>query len=77
MVSNANAQQHAVLHVRFAGRSLDIPLSTLDIGPVSDDGQVKRMVAGHMEVGVERFHDYVVDRHRNGNLTLRPEAIFG
>lgn len=73
----SDRQNASLLHVRFAGRSLDIPLSALDIGPVSDDGSVKRAVAAHLDVAVEKFHDYVVDRHRNGNLTLRPEAIFG
>ena len=32
----------AVLHVRFDGRSLDVPLSGLDIGPASPDLEVKR-----------------------------------
>ena len=27
----------AVMHVRFDGRSLDVPLSGLDIGPASAD----------------------------------------
>jgi hypothetical protein len=71
------ARTEAVLHVRYSGRSFDIPLSRLDIGPLSDDGQIKRMVAGWLEVPATKFDDYVVDRHRNGNLTLRPEAVFG
>ncbi len=32
----------AVLHVRFDGRSLDIPLDDLDIGPGSDDREIKQ-----------------------------------
>lgn len=67
----------AVIHVRFAGRSFDLPVSSLDIGHGSTSDQVKRAVARHLEVAESRLVDYVVDRHANGNLTLRPEAIFG
>jgi len=67
----------AVLHVRFDGRSLDIPLAQLDVGPFSDDREIKRALAGHLEVPEEKLRDYVVDRHQTGNLTVRPEAVFG
>lgn len=69
--------ENALLHVRFAGRSLDIPLSTLDLGNVSDDGQIKRSVARYLDVTDEKLRDYTVDRHPTGNMTLRPEAVFG
>jgi hypothetical protein len=67
----------AVLHVRFDGRSLDIPLHVLDIGPASADSEIKRALARHLDVSVEKLRDYVVDRHQTGNLTVRPEAVFG
>lgn len=72
----------AVVHVRFAGRSFDIPLlglglATLDLGAMSADGQIKRGVSRHLEVPEDRFESYTVDRHANGNLTVRPEAVFG
>ena len=67
----------AVLHVRFDGRSLDIPLSGLDIGPASADLEIKRALARYLEVPAEKLRDYVVDRHQTGNLTVRPEAVFG
>ena len=67
----------AVIHVRFAGRSFDVPLVNLDLGSGASDAQVKRAVAGQLEVPAARLDDYVVDRHANGNLTLRPEAVFG
>ena len=68
---------HAVVHVRFDGRSLDIPLSGLDVGPGSADAEIKRALARHLEVPAEKLRDYVVDRHQTGNLTVRPEAVFG
>jgi hypothetical protein len=67
----------SVIHVRFAGQSFDIPLSLLGLGASSNDGDVKRTLARHLEVQDARLNDYVVDRHQNGNLTVRPEAVFG
>ena len=66
-----------VVHVRFNGRSFDVPLTALHVGHASHDGDVKRALAGHLEVPVNRLSDYVLDRHANGNVTLRPEAVFG
>jgi hypothetical protein len=67
----------AVVHVRFDGRSLDIALADLDAGPQSADLEIKRALARHLEVPVEKLRDYVVDRHQTGNITVRPEAVFG
>jgi hypothetical protein len=66
-----------VVHVRFEGRSLDLPLSDLGLGGPATADEVKRAVAVHLEVPVGRLRDYVVDRHETGNLTVRPEAVFG
>ena len=66
-----------VLHVRFEGRSFDVPLSDLDVGPVSKDQQIKEAVAAYLAAPVAKFRHYVIDRHETGNLTLRPEAVFG
>jgi hypothetical protein len=69
--------QEAVLHVRFDGQSLDIPLADLDVGTSSEDCQVKRALARHLAVPEARLRDYTVDRHETGNVTVRPEAVFG
>ena len=66
-----------VLHIRFAGRSFDIPLADLDVGSMSSDADVKQALAGYLNTPVEKFRDYVVDRHETGNMTVRPEAVFG
>ncbi len=66
-----------VLHIRFEGRSFDIPLSDLDVGAMSTDADVKRARAGYLDVAEAKFRDYVVDRHETGNLTVRPQAVFG
>ena len=66
-----------VLHIRFEGRSTDIPLADLDVGRISSDREVKNAVARYLDVSIEKFAHYVVDRHETGNLTIRPEAVFG
>ena len=66
-----------MLHIRFEGRSLDVPLGDLDLGAFSSDAEIKRALAGYLDVAEARFRDYVVDRHETGNLTVRPQAVFG
>ncbi len=72
-----HVRERTVVHIRFDGRSLDLPLDDLDVGPRSDDGEIKRALARHLDVLEEKLRDYVVDRHETGNLTVRPEAVFG
>jgi hypothetical protein len=67
----------AVLHLRFDGRSRDIALDVLDVGVASGDDTVRSAVARFLDVPTEKLRGYVVERHDNGNLTLRPEAVFG
>ena len=77
MATRTSELQQAVIHVRFAGRSLDVPLAALDLGAGPSDRQIKRSLAAYLEVAESRLNDYGIDRHANGNLTLRPEAVFG
>jgi hypothetical protein len=70
-------KEQAVMHVRFDGRSLDISLGDLDVATAADDRQIKRALAAYLEVPESQLRDYVVDRHPTGNLTLRPQAVFG
>jgi hypothetical protein len=67
----------AILHIRFDGRSTDIPLGDLDVGALTADGDIKLAVARYLDVPAEKLRHYVVDRHETGNLTIRPEAVFG
>ena len=66
-----------LLHIRFDGRSFDIPLSDLDVGTLSSDAEIKRSLADYLNVPEDKLRDYTVDRHETGNLTVRPEAVFG
>ncbi len=67
----------AVVHIRFEGRSLDIPQGDLDVGLASSDNEIKRALARVLEVPETKLRDYVIDRHETGNMTVRPEAVFG
>ena len=67
----------SVIHVRFAGRSFDVPAAQVDLNIGASDEQIKRALANHLDVAYSRLADYTVDRHANGNLTLRPQAVFG
>jgi hypothetical protein len=69
-----NAQ--AVIHVRFAGERFDLPLASLDIGATSSDTQVRRAVATSLRIPLERLEEHTIDRHPNGNLSIRPDAVF-
>ncbi len=70
-------QMAPVVHIRFQGKSWDIPMSDLDLGALSNDDQVRVAVANYLNVPIANLRLYVIERHANGNLTVRPEAVFG
>jgi len=65
------------VHIRFDGRSWDIPIRTLEIGDASSDAEVREALARYLDVSVRKLGSYVVERHTSGNMTVRPEAVFG
>jgi predicted deacylase len=67
----------AVVHVRFEGRSRDVALRDLNVGTPFGDEALRSALAAYLEVPVARLRDHVIDRHQTGNLTVRPEAVFG
>jgi len=69
--------QERVVHVRFEGQSWDIAFGVLDVGDGSRDQDVRQALALYFDVLVRKFTPYVVERHANGNITVRPEAVFG
>jgi hypothetical protein len=76
-MSADNLQNVPWLHIRFEGRSYDLPLADLDLGPLSSDEDVRTALAGYLSVHHRALAHYVVERHSNGNMTVRPEAVFG
>lgn len=66
-----------VVHIRFEGRSIDVPQGDLDVGSASSDNEIKRALARYLDTPEAKLRDYVIDRHDTGNMTVRPEAVFG
>jgi hypothetical protein len=69
--------EERMLHVRFDGRSLDLAFYVLDVGDLSTDGEIRLALARYLDVNPQRLAPYVIERHANGNITVRPEAVFG
>ncbi len=66
-----------MVHIRFEGRSLDLPETQLGIITGMSDGAVKEQVSQYLEVGTNRLEAYVIDRRPSGDLIIRPEAVYG
>jgi predicted KAP-like P-loop ATPase len=66
-----------MIHIRYAGRSLDMSENALDIRAGMSDAEIKARVARRLEVAPESLRDYVVDRSPSGNVIIRPEAVYG
>lgn len=66
-----------MVHIRFEGRSLDIPETQLGITTGMGDVAVKEQVSRHLDVNTSRLSTYVVDRRPSGDLIIRPEAVYG
>ena len=64
-------------NARFGGQSRDLPFRELDVHEYSSDQQIRRAVARDLDVSVKKLNPYVIERHANGYMTVRPEAIFG
>ncbi len=66
-----------MVHIRFEGNSFDLAERQLGVAVGMNDAQIKQQVARHLDVKPERFRLYVVDRTENGDLIVRPEAVYG
>lgn len=67
----------SMIHLRVNGRSEDVPVQELGLGRYVDARDVKVAVARHLGMSPERLAPYTVETHPNGNLTVRPQAVFG
>lgn len=64
-------------HIRFEGRSYDIKISELGLGLFMCDSEIKQRLSQHFDVAISCFEYYVIDRRPNGDLIIRPEAVYG
>ena len=65
------------VHVRYDGKSYDLPFEDLAITARDSDDGIREALARHFDVSTATFRSFVVERHRTGNVTVRPEAVFG
>ena len=74
----ANNSTSPVLHIRYGGESVDISCEAADIGDLSTDEQIKQAAADFLEAPLSKFSNFVVSRNADtGDVTLRPQAVFG
>lgn len=67
-----------VIHVRYDGHSVDLPFHQADLGDLSTDRDIRQAVAGRLNEECSKFNQHVIDRNtQTGNITLRPQAVFG
>ncbi|AFY52839.1 hypothetical protein Riv7116_0234 [Rivularia sp. PCC 7116] len=66
-----------MIHIRFEGRSYDVEQSKLGLEQNMSDTDIKQRLAQHFDVAVNSFQYYVIDRRPNGDLIIRPEAVYG
>jgi HEAT repeat protein len=68
----------ATLHIRYEGQSYDAALSDFDIGDLSTDAQIRSAAATHLGTAETKFANFSIDRNaETGDVTLRPQAVFG
>ena len=66
-----------MVHVRYEGRSLDLSEAQLSIHAGMSDTEIKERVARRFDATARQLDFYVVDRTPNGDLIVRPEAVYG
>lgn len=74
-----------MIHVRYEGHSYDFREEEVDVGDLSTDAEVRNAVAGALSevssLSVDqvrnKLRDFAIDRGTPGELTLRPQAVFG
>ena len=66
-----------MVHVRFEGRSFDLTRRELGLNGQRRDADVKARLALYFDVRPERFDICIVDQRPNGDLIVRPEAVYG
>lgn len=64
------------LHVRFEGRSEDLDLAALGLGPSADDAELTAALARRYGRPAAALRDYVVVREPQA-IIVRPEAFYG
>lgn len=72
----AVARGKKMIHVRIDGKSKDLGLTDLSLTLRSADEDIVAVLAKHLRVDIERFALFRVERMKDGNIFLRPDAMF-
>jgi hypothetical protein len=64
------------LHVRFNGRSEELDLDTLGLGPEASDGELRVALARRYACAEVELADYVIVREPQA-IIVRPVAFYG
>ena len=64
-------------HIRYEGRSYDVTEAQVGVAANMSDVEIKQRLAQHFDAALGSFEAYVVDRGPNGDLIIRPEAVYG
>lgn len=81
VVNQTVRNQQPQLHILWEGVSYDVDLggeNGLDIGDLSSDTDVRAAAAQYLDAPVSKLANFTVDRNtETGDMTLRPQAVFG
>ena len=70
------ANDPTTLHVRFAGRSEELPLAALNLRPDATDEALRSALALRYECAQATLDEYVIVREPEA-IIVRPVAIYG
>ena len=66
-----------MVHIRYEGRSYDLAEAQIGVAAHMTDVEIKQRLAQHFDVSTGNFAAYIVDRGPDGDLIVRPEAVYG
>lgn len=64
-----------VLHVRYLYKGFDVPLDRLGVWPAAEESRIKQALAKHLIVPAAWLDAYTVQRHLDGDVTLKLESL--
>src|SRR5688500_2580397 len=56
-----NGATEATVHVRYEGRSVDVPFRDLDLGPNANDRAMREALARYLELPLRDLNGYVIE----------------
>ena len=65
------------IHVRFNGRSDTFDCGTFGISTITSDDEIKEKLAHYYDQEKDALDNLVIEHLANGNITVRPQAVYG